>query len=43
MQASSDIFLGWQRVSGFDGQARDYYIRQLTDWKGSADTMSPQR
>jgi hypothetical protein len=37
MQAASDIFLGWQRVSGFDGQVRDYYIRQLRDWKGSAD------
>src|SRR4051794_17360031 len=37
MQAASDIFLGWQRVTGFDGQDRDYYIRQLRDWKGSAD------
>ena len=37
MQAASDIFLGWQRVKGFDGQTRDYYIRQLRDWKGSAD------
>jgi uncharacterized protein (DUF2252 family) len=42
MQAASDIFLGWQRVHGFDGQARDFYLRQLRDWKGSADvdTMS---
>ena len=42
MQAVSDIFLGWQRVEGFDGQVRDFYIRQLRDWKGSADvdTMS---
>jgi uncharacterized protein (DUF2252 family) len=42
MQAASDIFLGWQRVSGFDGQTRDYYIRQLRDWKGAAevDTMA---
>ena len=42
MQAASDIFLGWQRVPGFDGQVRDYYIRQLRDWKGSAevDTMA---
>lgn len=42
MQSASDIFLGWQRVDGFDGQTRDYYIRQLRDWKGSADvdTMS---
>ena len=37
MQAASDIFLGWQRVPGYDGQTRDYYIRQLRDWKGSAD------
>ena len=42
MQAASDIFLGWTRVTGVDGQARDYYLRQLRDWKGSADidTMS---
>ena len=37
MQASSDIFLGWQRVTGLDGQERDFYIRQLRDWKGSAE------
>jgi uncharacterized protein (DUF2252 family) len=37
MQASSDIFLGWQRVTGIDGKARDFYVRQLRDWKGSAD------
>ncbi|MGD0747585.1 MAG: DUF2252 domain-containing protein [Acidimicrobiales bacterium] len=35
MQAASDIFLGWQRVEGFDGVSRDYYLRQLRDWKGS--------
>jgi uncharacterized protein (DUF2252 family) len=35
MQASSDIFLGWQRVVGPDGVSRDYYLRQLQDWKGS--------
>ncbi len=42
MQAASDIFLGWQRVTGLDGQDRDFYVRQLRDWKGSADvdTMS---
>jgi uncharacterized protein (DUF2252 family) len=38
MQASSDIFLGWDRVEGIDGVQRDFYIRQLRDWKGSADT-----
>jgi hypothetical protein len=43
MQAASDIFLGWLRTPGLDGQARDYYLRQLWDWKGSADlaTMRP--
>ena len=44
MQASSDIFLGWQRADGVDGIGRDYYVRQLQDWKGSIDTetMVPQ-
>jgi uncharacterized protein (DUF2252 family) len=37
MQASSDIFLGWQRTNGIDGVDRDYYLRQLRDWKASAD------
>jgi hypothetical protein len=36
MQAASDIFLGWQRVKDIDGQTRDYYVRQLHDWKGAA-------
>jgi uncharacterized protein (DUF2252 family) len=35
MQASSDIFLGWQRLTGFDGVERDFYVRQLRDGKGS--------
>jgi uncharacterized protein (DUF2252 family) len=35
MQAQSDIFLGWTRVTGPDGVDRDYYIRQLRDWKFS--------
>ena len=38
MQASSDIFLGWERVEGLDGVKRDFYLRQLRDWKGSFDT-----
>jgi uncharacterized protein (DUF2252 family) len=38
MQASSDIMLGWQRSTGIDGVPRDYYVRQLQDWKGSIDT-----
>ncbi len=38
MQASSDIFLGWQRVqAGLDGLSRDFYVRQLRDWKFSLD------
>lgn len=43
MQAASDIFLGWERVDGIDGKQRDFYVRQLRDWKGIAmpETMSP--
>jgi uncharacterized protein (DUF2252 family) len=37
MQASSDIFLGWQRTEGIDGKSRDFYVRQLRDWKYSVD------
>jgi uncharacterized protein (DUF2252 family) len=38
MQATSDIFLGWLHVeSGLDGKPRDFYARQLKDWKGSAE------
>lgn len=37
MQAASDIFLGWDRVSGIDGVERDFYLRQLWDWKVSGD------
>jgi uncharacterized protein (DUF2252 family) len=37
MQGSSDIFLGWQRVRGEGGIERDFYLRQLRDWKGSLD------
>jgi uncharacterized protein (DUF2252 family) len=45
MQAASDIFLGWFRVTDApDGQDRDFYVRQLRDWKGSADIdlMAPE-
>jgi uncharacterized protein (DUF2252 family) len=35
MQQASDIFLGWQRFNGIDGRDRDFYVRQLRDWKGS--------
>jgi uncharacterized protein (DUF2252 family) len=37
MQASSDIFLGWHRIVGLDGHTRDFYCRQLWDWKASVD------
>jgi uncharacterized protein (DUF2252 family) len=38
MQAASDIFLGWQRIeAGLDGQSRDFYVRQLRDWKFSIE------
>jgi hypothetical protein len=36
-QAASDIFLGWDRIQGLDGVTRDYYMRQLWDWKVSAN------
>ncbi len=44
MQAASDIFLGWCPAVGIDGKQRDFYVRQLWDWKRSAnvETMSPQ-
>ena len=37
MQATSDIFLGWLRTHPAGGGAVDYYIRQLRDWKVSAE------
>ena len=38
MQACSYIFLGWLHIdAGIDGQARDFYRRQLKDWTGSAE------
>ncbi|MGZ0146934.1 DUF2252 domain-containing protein [Kribbella sp. WER1] len=42
MQAASDIFLGWLRADAADGE-QDYYVRQLRDWKLSADieTLTP--
>ncbi|MEU9986768.1 DUF2252 domain-containing protein [Streptomyces sp. NPDC048045] len=43
IQTTSDIFLGWTHAMGVDGQDRDFYVRQLRDWKGIArpDTMDP--
>ncbi|HEY6312782.1 MAG TPA: DUF2252 domain-containing protein [Streptosporangiaceae bacterium] len=45
MQASSDIFLGWQSTeAGLDGKPRDFYVRQLRDWKFSVEiaTLRPE-
>ena len=45
MQVDTDIFLGWLRATATDDTARDYYVRQLWDWKLGADVelMSPTR
>jgi uncharacterized protein (DUF2252 family) len=37
MQATGDIFLGWCPALGIDGHQRDFYVRQLWDWKRSVD------
>ena len=37
VQSASDIFLGWDTAAGADGQVRDFYIRQMWDWKLSPD------
>jgi len=37
MQATGDIFLGWCRAAGPDGRRRDFYVRQLWDWKRSVE------
>jgi uncharacterized protein (DUF2252 family) len=44
LQATPDAFLGWDRVTGVDGVARDFYVRQLHDRVASIDIdrMSPQ-
>jgi uncharacterized protein (DUF2252 family) len=33
MQASGDLLLGWIRTKGIDDADRDFYVRQLWDWK----------
>jgi uncharacterized protein (DUF2252 family) len=44
MQAASDIFLGWCHAVGIDGRQRDFYVRQLWDWKRSVEveTLTPR-
>jgi uncharacterized protein (DUF2252 family) len=43
IQTTSDILLGWTHATGLDGHERDFYVRQLRDWKGIArpETMDP--
>jgi uncharacterized protein (DUF2252 family) len=43
MQSASDLALGWIHVTGLDGVERDFYVRQLWDWKASIDVegMTP--
>ena len=43
MQAASDIFLGWHRVKAEGGIERDFYVRQLRDWKLSVDIAALDR
>jgi uncharacterized protein (DUF2252 family) len=45
MQAASDIFLGWVHSDEeVEGGAHDFYVRQLWDWKTSAEleTIRPR-
>jgi len=44
LQAASDTLLGWLHADGLDGVGRDFYVRQLWDWKLSAviETMTPE-
>ncbi len=35
MQGATDPLLGWENVVGLDGVERQFYVRQLKDWKGS--------
>jgi uncharacterized protein (DUF2252 family) len=45
MQVDSDIFLGWLRATWGESISRDYYVRQLWDWKLGAEVedMSASR
>ncbi len=44
LQSAGDILLGWTRAEGIDGVERDFYVRQLWDWKVSPalETMTPE-
>lgn len=37
MQAATDVLIGWQNTTGVDGVDRQFYVRQLKDWKGAAN------
>ena len=37
MQAVGDVFLGWIHFDDPTGRERDFYVRQLRDWKGSVE------
>jgi uncharacterized protein (DUF2252 family) len=44
LQTAPDVMLGWTSATGIDGRERDFYVRQLWDWKLSAEVevMAPQ-
>ncbi|MBJ7459658.1 MAG: DUF2252 domain-containing protein [Thermoleophilaceae bacterium] len=44
MQGASDPLLGWDNFTTPDGIEREFYVRQLKDWKGSAkiEKFSPE-
>ncbi|WP_394553499.1 DUF2252 domain-containing protein [Agromyces sp. MMS24-JH15] len=43
LQAFGDVLLGYTHVVGFDGNERDFYVRQFRDWKGSAEPERMER
>ncbi|MGI9197715.1 MAG: DUF2252 domain-containing protein [Candidatus Nanopelagicales bacterium] len=40
LQSASDIFLGWAHFEFEAESSTDYYVRQLRDWKASADVAA---
>ena len=43
VQATPDIFLGWEQMTEADGVTRDFYVGELHDQKGSVeiDNLDP--
>ena len=39
MQAAGDAFLGWPRLTGLDGQPRDYYRVAIAAYLGKGDAF----